>query len=648
MCGITGIFDTHGARPIDRTVLQRMNDSQRHRGPDEGSLHIEPGLGFGHRRLSIIDIATGQQPLFNEDGSVAIVFNGEIYNFHDLIPELQAAGHRFHTKSDTEVIVHAWEQWGEACVQRLRGMFAFVLWDRNRQTLFMARDRMGVKPLFYGLLGDGTLLFGSELKSLLAHGGLRRDIDPLAVEEYFALGYVAEPRSIFRQARKLAPGHMLTIRRGEPFPEPKEYWDVRFTLGNPCSAEDACVELVQRLRESVKLRLISEVPLGAFLSGGVDSSAVVAAMAGLSDGPVNTCSIAFADPNFNESEFAQMVAERYRTNHHVETVGSDDFDLIDTLARLYDEPYADSSAIPTYRVCQLARKHVTVALSGDGGDETFGGYRRYRLHLMEERMRSALPAGLRQPLFGMLGRLYPKADWAPRVLRAKTTFEGMGRGSVEAYFHSVSILRGPMREQLFSSAFKRERAGYGAQQVFDFHAARAGTEDPLALIQYLDLKTYLVGDINTKVDRASMAHSLEVREPLMDHPLVEWLATLPSSLKVRGQEGKFLLKKALEPQLPTEVLYRPKMGFAVPLARWFRGPLKQRVRDAVLGPRLAETGWFDRSYLSHLIDAHQSSARDYSAPLWTLLMFEAFLRNVVDDQPARSPAAAVKAEEAEV
>jgi asparagine synthase (glutamine-hydrolysing) len=648
MCGITGIFDTRGVRPMDRTVLQRMNDSQLHRGPDEGSLHIEPGLGFGHRRLSIIDIATGQQPLFNEDGSVAIVFNGEIYNFQELIPELQAAGHRFHTKSDTEVIVHAWEQWGEACVQRLRGMFAFVLWDRNRQTLFMARDRMGVKPLFYGLLDDGTLLFGSELKSLLAHGGLRRDIDPLAVEEYFALGYVAEPRSIFRQARKLAPGHMLTIRRGDPVPEPREYWDVHFTLGNPCSVEEACAELVQRLRESVKLRLISEVPLGAFLSGGVDSSAVVAAMAGLSDGPVNTCSIAFDDPKFNESEFARLVAERYRTNHRVETVGSDDFDLIDTLARLYDEPYADSSAIPTYRVCQLARKHVTVALSGDGGDETFGGYRRYRLHLMEERMRSALPAAIRQPLFGMLGRVYPKADWAPRVLRAKTTFEGMGRTSVEAYFHSVSILRGPMREQLFSAAFKRERAGYGAQQVFDFHANRAGTNDPLALIQYLDLKTYLVGDINTKVDRASMAHSLEVREPLMDHKLVEWLATLPSNLKVRGQEGKFLLKKALEPQLPTEVLYRPKMGFAVPLARWFRGPLKQRVRDAVLGPRLAATGWFDRGYLTHLIDAHQSGARDYSAPLWTLLMFESFLRNVVDDASAAAAATAVKAEAAEV
>ena len=634
MCGITGIFDSRGAQAIDRAVLQRMNDSQWHRGPDEGSLHIEPGLGFGHRRLSIIDIATGQQPLFNEDGTVVVVFNGEIYNYQELIPELQALGHRFHTKSDTEVIVHAWEQWGEDCVQRFRGMFAFALWDRNRQAFFMARDRLGVKPLYYALLDDGSLLFGSELKSLLAHGGLKRDIDPLAVEEYFALGYVAEPRTIFRQARKLPPGHSLVIRRGEPVAAPKEFWDVRFTLDSPISAEDAGAELVHRLRESVKLRMIAEVPLGAFLSGGVDSSAVVATMAGLSSSPVNTCSIGFDDPKFNESEFAQMVADRYATNHRLETVKSDDFDLIDTLARLYDEPYADSSAIPTYRVCQLARKHVTVALSGDGGDETFGGYRRYRLHLMEERMRSALPAGIRQPLFGLLGRVYPKADWAPRMFRAKTTFEGMARTSVQGYFHSVSILRGPMRAQLFSPALKAELAGYNAQEVFDFHAARAGTDDPLALIQYLDMKTYLVGDINTKVDRASMAHSLEVREPLMDHKLVEWLATLPSSLKVRGQEGKYLLKKALEPQLPGDVLYRPKMGFAVPLARWFRGPLKQRVRDAVLGDRLAATGWFNRKYLEHLVQAHQSGASDYSAPLWTLLMFEAFLRKVVDQAPS--------------
>ena len=639
MCGITGIFDTRGRSPIERSVLHRMNESQHHRGPDEGGLHLEPGLGLGHRRLSIIDLSTGQQPLFNEDGSVVVVFNGEIYNYQSLIPELQALGHVFHTRSDTEVIVHAWEAWGEDCVKRFRGMFAFALWDRNQETLFLARDRLAVKPLYYAWLDDGTFLFGSELKSLLAHGAMSREMDPLAVEEYFALGYVAEPRCIFRQARKLSPAHTLCVRRGAPPAEPRPYWDVRFSLDNPIGDAEARAELTRRLDESVRLRMIAEVPIGAFLSGGVDSSAVVASMAGLSAEPVNTCSIAFDDPAFDEAAFAQTVADRYRTHHRVETVQSDDFDLIDTLTRLYDEPYADSSAIPTYRVCQLARRHVTVALSGDGGDESFGGYRRYRLHLMEERMRSALPQSLRAPLFGLLGRAYPKADWAPRVFRAKTTFEGMARSSVEAYFHSVSILRGPMREQLFSPTFKRQLAGYRAQQVFERHAARAGTDDPLALIQYLDLKTYLVGDINTKVDRASMAHSLEVREPLMDHELIEWLASLPSNLKVRGQEGKFLLKKAMEPRLSNDILYRPKMGFAVPLARWFRGPLKERVRRAVLGPRLAETGWFDAAYLQQLVEQHQSGARDHSAPLWTLLMFESFLRNVLDGDAATATAA---------
>jgi asparagine synthase (glutamine-hydrolysing) len=630
MCGITGIFETREKTNISRDTLARMNDSQRHRGPDEGNYHFEPGVGLGHRRLSIIDVATGQQPLCNEDGSVIVVFNGEIYNFQELIPELVALGHVFRTRSDTEVIVHGWEAWGEACVERFRGMFAFALWDRNRETLFLARDRLGVKPLFYAYLPDGKFIFGSELKALLAHGGLARDLDPQAVEEYFALGYIPEPRTIFFGAAKLPPAHTLTIRRGAPASVPREFWDVRFSLDNPISAEDASEELIGRLRESVKLRMISEVPLGAFLSGGVDSSAVVAMMAEVSADPVNTCSIAFSDAAFDESAWAQLVADRYATRHFVDRVESDDFDLIDDLARIYDEPYADSSAIPTYRVCGLARKHVTVALSGDGGDETFGGYRRYRWHVAEERLRSVISHSLRRPIFGLLGRAYPKADWAPRVFRAKSTFESLARNSVDAYFHTVSILRDDMRRELFSSSFKARLGGYNAVSVFHRHALRANGDDPLALIQYLDLKTYLVGDINTKVDRASMAHSLEVREPLMDHPLVEWLASLPSDMKLKGTEGKYLLKAAMEPYLPDEVLYRPKQGFAVPLARWFRGPLRQRVCDAVLGPRLAATGIFNQNYLRHLVEAHTAGARDYSAPLWTLLMFEAFLKNVME------------------
>ncbi|MBT3067033.1 XrtA/PEP-CTERM system amidotransferase [Rhodoferax sp. U11-2br] len=630
MCGIAGLFDTRGKREFAPKLMERINNVQAHRGPDELGLHLEPGLAFGHRRLSVIDLSTGQQPLFNEDHSVAIVFNGEIYNYQALTTELKALGHVFRTRSDTEVIIHAWEAWGEDCVQRLRGMFAFAVWDRNQQTLFLARDRLGVKPMFYALLGDGSFIFGSELKVITAHPAFVRSIDPLAVEEYFALGYVADPRCIYTGAHKLAPAHTLTLRHGQGLPEPKSYWDVSFSLDNRISGEDATHELRARLDESVQLRLMAEVPLGAFLSGGVDSSAVVATMASVSSTQVRTCAIGFDDPKFNESDFAQQVAERYHTDHHLEIVKSDDFDLIDTLARLYDEPFADSSAIPTYRVCQLARKHVTVALSGDGGDESFGGYRRYRLHAAEERARNLVPLGLRQPLFGALGHMFPKLDWAPRMFRAKTTLQALALDSTQAYLHSVSVLRSDERETLYSSGFKRTLAGYRAQEVFKHHAAKANTTDPLALVQYLDYKTWLVGDINTKVDRASMAHSLEVREPLMDHELIEWLATLPSELKIKGQEGKWLLKKAFEPSLPNDVLYRPKMGFSVPLAKWLRGPLRERLQQAVLGPQLEATGYFNQETLQTMVRQHLSGQRDHSAPLWTLLMFDAFLRQAAE------------------
>ncbi len=349
-------------------------------------------------------------------------------------------------------------------------------------------------------------------------------------------------------------------------------------------------------------------------------------MAGFSEQPVNTCSISFGDPRFNEAKYAAMVAERFGTAHRVEQVDPDDFDLVDHLADLYDEPYADSSALPTYRVCELARKEVTVVLSGDGGDENLAGYRRYRWHTYEERMRSLLPAALRRPLFGFLGRVYPKADWAPRIFRAKSTFQAMARDSLEGYLHSVPILSDELRGRLFSEGLKRDLQGYRAVEVFRRHARNAPSDHPLSLVQYLDLKTYLPGDILTKVDRASMAHALEVRVPILDHQLVEWISGLPPQMKLRGREGKYLFKKALEPRLPHEILYRPKMGFAVPLASWFRGPLRERVRDAVLGEAMADSGLFDRSFLKRLVEQHQSGVRDYSAPLWTLLMFESFLR----------------------
>lgn len=637
MCGLVGIFDARGRRKIDGALLARMNDSLNHRGPDDSGLHVAPGIGLGHKRLSIIDLSGGHQPLFNEDGSVVVVYNGEIYNFQELSRELQAAGHRFRTHCDTEVIVHAWEEWGEACVERFRGMFAFGLWDANRETLFLARDRLGIKPLYYAALSDGTLLFGSELKALLRHPDLPRDIDVTAVEDYFAYGYVPDPRTIYRGVAKLAPGHVLAWRRGEAAPRPRAYWDIAFGADRTMSEKAAVEELTQRLREAVDIRLISEVPLGAFLSGGVDSSAVVALMAGLSEDPVNTCSIGFDQAGYDESRYAALVSERYATRHRTERVDANAFDLVDRLADIYDEPFADSSAIPTFHVCRLARTHVTVALSGDGGDETFAGYQRYRWHHFEEQVRERLPDGLRAPVFGLLGRLYPTLDGAPRALRLKSTLQALARGTVDAYFDSISVIPDALRQRLFSSTMRRELQGHRALDVLGGYMANAPAEHPLERVQYADFKMYLPGDILTKVDRASMANSLEVRVPILDHVFLEWAATLPVDLKLRGRDGKYVFKKALEPLVPPEVLYREKMGFAVPLAAWFRGPLRQRIRDILTGPTLAETGLFDLDFVTTLVDRHQSGQADHSYVIWALAMFDSFLRQV-HGPPASMPA----------
>ena len=627
MCGIAGIFDLAEERPIDRGVLHEMNESQFHRGPDEGDMFTAPGVGLAHRRLSIIDLASGQQPMVSADGSLCVVYNGEIYNYRELAGELRELGCEFRTNCDTEVILHAWRHWGERCVDRFRGMFAFALYDKRQKSLFLARDRFGIKPLFFAELPSGHLVFGSELKALKAHPVLPRKLEVRAVEDYFALGYIPEPKTIYRGVFKLLPGHTLLYRRGASRPDQRQYWDIPFAPLTPASEADLQAELLDRFRDAVEVRLVSEVPLGAFLSGGVDSSAVVAAMAGLQSEPVNTCSIGFNVPEYDESDYARNVAKLYSTNHQERRVDADDFALLDTLASLYDEPYADSSAMPTYRVCELARERVTVALSGDGGDENFAGYRRYRLHMAEERARRSLPFGIRKPLFGALGRLYPKADWAPRVFRAKTTFQALARDSVDAYLHSVSICRAEQREQLFSSALNSALQGYRVEEVFRDHAAKCPTDHPLSMIQYLDMKTYLVGDILTKVDRASMAHSLEVRVPLLDHQFAEWVSGLPPEYRLRGSDGKHILKKALVSQLPNSVLYRRKMGFAIPLANWFRGPLKARLRGDLLGGGLADSGLFDGEYLERLVDEHQSGVRDHSAPLWTLLMFQGAMRD---------------------
>jgi asparagine synthase (glutamine-hydrolysing) len=639
MCGISGIVDLTGRRTIDERLLRAMNGRIGHRGPDGDGFHFEPGVGFGHRRLAIIDVEGGKQPVYNEDHTVVVTYNGEIFNFKEVEDELLQRGHKFRTRCDTEVIVHAWEEWGERSLERFNGMFAFAVWDQRKQQLFIARDRLGVKPLYYTVLPNGMLLFASELKALLVHPEVARRVDPQAVEEYFAFGYVPDPKSIYLDVKKLEPGAYISVRRGSKV-APVRYWDVplsgdRIPGGAPATWEQ---ELRERLQESVRKRLVSDVPLGAFLSGGIDSSAVVAMMREIGASKILTCSIGFREPRYDESKYAQMVADAKQTDHKTEVVEASDYSLLDKLVDVYDEPYADSSAIPTYRVCKLARRHVTVALSGDGGDEDFLGYRRYKLFAMEERFRSRLPLPLRQAVFGTLGKVYPKLDWAPRVLRGKTTFQALARDAVDAYLHGVGICSDETRRMLFSSSFRNSLQGYRANEVFHAHIKDKPFSDALSMVQYLDYKTYLPGDILTKVDRASMAHSLEVRTPFLDYEFVEWAARLPAGVKLKGSQGKHVLKEALRPVLPEQVLFRTKMGFGVPLDMWFRGSLRTHIGDVVKGERLADSGFFDADVLKRVVNEHHSGLRDHSSILWSLLMFDGFLRQTEQSvAPASAP-----------
>ena len=625
MCGLAGIFDTRGRRPIDTAALRRMSEVQAHRGPDGRGEHVGPGIGLAHRRLAIIDLGGGHQPLANEDGSVLVVFNGEIYNYAVLAAELATAGHRFRTHSDTEVIVHAWEEWGMGAVDRFDGMFAFALFDAGRETLVLARDRLGKKPLYYAELADGTLAFASELKGVMAHGRVPSDLDPLAIEDFFAFGYVPDPRSIRRAVRKLPPAHLMTWRRGAS-PRLTRYWDLPMDGAAVTRPEEAAEDLRARLRAATRARMVADVPLGAFLSGGVDSSVVVATMASLSEQPVRTFAIGFGDSDHDESAYASRLAERYATRHTVRRLAPDALPAIDRLAAAYDEPFGDSSAIPTWAVCALARQQATVALSGDGGDELFGGYRRYRMHLNAERVRAIVPGALRRPLFGTLCRIYPKADWAPRFLRARTTLEELALPADEAYFRTVAVIGDQLRRRLLAPQVTAALQGYRAADTIRAAMAAADTADMLLKMQYADFRTWLPGRILVKVDRASMANSLEVRAPLLDHHLAEWSARLDAGLKLAGGEGKRVLKRAAEPLVDRDLLYRPKRGFSLPLARWLRGPLRPRL-EAVADPggRLAASGLLVMDTVAALVRGHLSGRRDHSAALWLVVMFDAFL-----------------------
>jgi asparagine synthase (glutamine-hydrolysing) len=628
MCGISGVFSFNDDYVVDIEMLKSMNNAQAHRGPNDQGYYINSGVGLGHRRLSVIDLAGGHQPIFNEDESVVVVFNGEIFNHHDITKVLKEKGHVFKTNSDTETIVHAWEEWGVECLQHFRGMFAFILWDNNKHELFVARDRLGVKPLHYSLLSNGSVIFGSELKVLRQHPLCSKAVNPHAIEDFLTFGYVPDPKCIFSDIFKLEAGFYLHLKQGSVPSKitPIQYWDLPWQATEELTETEVEAELISRLKEAVNIRLESEVPLGAFLSGGVDSGAIVAMMSQVQDNPVNTCSIGFDVPEFNETDFAKLVADRYKTNHSVEVVNHEDFDLIDKLIDIYDEPYADSSALPTYRVCELARKHVTVALSGDGGDELFAGYRRYRLHMAEQKLRDKIPLSIRKPLFGFLGKVYPKLDWAPQFLRAKTTFQSLSMSNSEAYLNSMSKLRLDERNKLYSKIFSDKLAGYRSSEVFKETLNGKTFADPLKEAQYLDYKTWITGDINTKVDRASMAHGLEVRSPLLDHKFIEWAFKTPSSLNISKGEGKAAFKKQLEPHVPHDNLYRKKMGFSIPLAQWMRGPLKDKLREKLLSDEMITSGIFSMQKIEKMLDEHQSNLRDHSVALWSLLILANFLK----------------------
>ncbi|MEO6153819.1 MAG: XrtA/PEP-CTERM system amidotransferase [Croceibacterium sp.] len=628
MCGIAGIFHCGTIKPVDPARVERMCDALVHRGPDDSGVWTAPGVGLGFRRLAIIDLAGSPQPMPSADGRAMLVFNGEIYNFRELRRELTALGATFRTDGDSEVILAAWQQWGTGCLEHLHGMFAFAIYDRHARTLFLARDRLGVKPLFMAHLSDGSLAFASELKGLLAHPLLRREIDPLAIEDYMTWGYVPDHRSILKGVEKLPAGHFRVLRHGAAQSASQRWWDVSFTERRKESERDLEAELLHRLREAVTSRMTADVPLGAFLSGGVDSSSVVALMAEASRDPVHTCSIGFDVAGLDETAYARQVADLFGTDHRTRKVSADQFDAIGTIAAMFDEPFADASALPTWRVCQLARENVTVALSGDGADEALAGYRRHVFHTHEERVRGILPAGVRSRILGPLGRGWPKADWAPRPLRAKSTLLSLAGSGAEGYARALSVVPPELRASLYSDGLRRTLGDYRAEQPLIDLMDGAPAHTGLDRAQYADLKFWLPGDILTKVDRTSMAVSLEAREPLLDHRLIEFAATLPDSVRVRGRQGKWLMKRAMRRYLPDNILYRPKQGFVTPIAQWLRGPLAGKARAISTSSGLARTGWFDSDVLRAMTDSHIAGVADHSRLLWQMLMLDRSLEQL--------------------
>jgi len=621
MCGIAGIASSDRAHRIEESEVHRMCQAIVHRGPDDEGIFVKQNTGLGMRRLSIIDLVGGHQPIFNEDRSVWIVFNGEIYNFIHLRRELESSGHRFSTNSDTEVIVHLYEEMGSECVQKLRGMFAFALYDERRRKLLIARDRLGKKPLHYAQVNE-RLLFGSEIKSILAVAPELTEVKHSAILQYLYFGYILDPDTAFKNIQKLPPGHLLEFENNQV--RIRKYWDLpHYSTLEPRSEEECLEELEQRLAEAVKIRLISDVPLGALLSGGTDSSTVVALMARASSKPVKTFSIGFKHADFNEAQYARLVAQRFATEHHELILDPEVVNTVETLTSSLEEPFGDSSLLPTYYISCLARQHVTVALSGDGGDEIFAGYDRYAVQSRREvfeRVPGWAWKWYREQVFPRI----------PKSIHGRRFSYNVSLRWRERYVDELSFVPAFERDMpLLSDDFREMvRSGGDPQQLMLSYFGDKRAPDPLSQLLYLDTKTYLAGDILTKVDRMSMATSLEVRVPLLDHEVVEWVTALSPQWKMRGKQQKYILRKLAERLgVPREVLQRPKQGFALPLVHWMRNELKDLIQTVLLDPKTLQRGYFNPNAVKQILNEHFRGRRNQSGPIWRLLMLELWHRN---------------------
>lgn len=633
MCGIAGIVQTRPDGGLDHAVIHRMCEAIVHRGPDDEGIFVKAGVGLGMRRLSVIDLSGGHQPVFNEDKTIWIVFNGEIYNFPELRDELEKRGHRFYTHSDTEVIVHLYEDRGADCVNKLRGMFAFALYDERRGKLLLARDRLGKKPLHYALAG-GRLLFGSEIKSILSVAPELASVNQAALLQYMYFGYIPDPLTSFLPIQKLAAGHLLELEGGQI--RIRQYWDLPEYGAHPPRSEEECLEELEwRLAEAVRIRLIADVPLGALLSGGTDSSLVVALMARASSQPVKTFSIGFSQNDFNEAQYARIVAKHFATEHHELMVEPNVLETVETLTSSLEEPFGDSSMLPTYYVSCMARKHVTVALSGDGGDELFAGYDRYAINLRRQ-VFERIPRWARR-LYRE--RIFPRM---PQNMRGRRFSFNVALPWRERYVDSISFIPSFERDiPLLSDDFRQVlNTGGNPENVMYRYFDQAPAKDPISQTLYVDTKTYMVGDILTKVDRMSMATSLEVRVPLLDHLFVEWATGLPADWKLRGGQQKYILRKLAERVgVPREALDRPKQGFAMPLVHWIRNELKDLIMSVLLEPRTLQRGYFHPEGIKRLLGEHFRERRDRSDEIWRLLIFELWHRNFLEKIGAKDSGA---------